>query len=120
MAVHATRTRHDTRRPGIVRTGGLVELVDLHKQHGDALAVDGIDAHRGGRVLFAAGTVRLRKTTTLRLIGGFDEPTRGQVLLDGTDLSGMPAHRRPTNTVFQSYAARATCAQAHSGANAQN
>jgi len=44
------------------------------------------------------------KTTTLRMIAGFEQPTTGQVLIDGTDVAGQPAYRRPTNTVFQSYA----------------
>ena len=44
------------------------------------------------------------KTTTLRLIAGFEQPTSGQILLDGADVSAVPPHRRNVNTVFQSYA----------------
>ena len=44
------------------------------------------------------------KTTLLNAIAGFVRPASGQILLDGTDLSGLPAHRRPVNTMFQSYA----------------
>ena len=44
------------------------------------------------------------KTTTLRMVAGFEEPTEGRVLLDGEDVTGRPAFKRPTNTVFQSYA----------------
>src|SRR6202000_3566910 len=44
------------------------------------------------------------KTTTLRLIAAFEEPTAGRILLDGTDVSGVPPHKRNVNTVFQSYA----------------
>jgi spermidine/putrescine transport system ATP-binding protein len=44
------------------------------------------------------------KTTTLRIVAGFEEPTSGQVLIDGEDVAGLPPYRRPTNTVFQSYA----------------
>ena len=44
------------------------------------------------------------KTTTLRLIAGFEQPTSGRILLDGTDMSGVPPHKRNVNTVFQSYA----------------
>ena len=44
------------------------------------------------------------KTTTLRMIAGFEEPSEGTVLLDGDDVTGLPPFRRPTNTVFQSYA----------------
>ena len=44
------------------------------------------------------------KTTTLRLIAGFEQPSSGQILLDGADVSAVPPHRRDVNTVFQSYA----------------
>ena len=44
------------------------------------------------------------KTTTLRMIGGFEQPTEGTVRIDGDDVSALPPHKRPTNTVFQSYA----------------
>ena len=44
------------------------------------------------------------KTTTLRMVAGFEEPTAGRVLIDGQDVARLPSHKRPTNTVFQSYA----------------
>ena len=44
------------------------------------------------------------KTTTLRMIAGFEQPDEGNILLDGVELSGVPAEKRPVNTVFQSYA----------------
>lgn len=44
------------------------------------------------------------KTTLLRLIAGFDHPTSGTIMLEGSDISGLPPYRRPVNTVFQSYA----------------
>ncbi|MBM3555988.1 MAG: ABC transporter ATP-binding protein, partial [Alphaproteobacteria bacterium] len=44
------------------------------------------------------------KSTLLRLIGGFETPDQGRVAIDGVDMSGVPPHRRPVNTVFQSYA----------------
>ncbi|MCQ2521572.1 MAG: ABC transporter ATP-binding protein [Lachnospiraceae bacterium] len=44
------------------------------------------------------------KTTTLRMVAGFDLPTEGQILLDGKDISDLPPHKRPINTVFQRYA----------------
>ena len=44
------------------------------------------------------------KTTTLRMIAGFDMPTSGQILLNGKDISTIPPHKRPINTVFQRYA----------------
>jgi spermidine/putrescine transport system ATP-binding protein len=44
------------------------------------------------------------KTSCLRMIAGFEQPTSGRVLLDGTDMSGVPPYRRDVNTVFQNYA----------------
>ena len=44
------------------------------------------------------------KTTLLRMIAGFDTPTSGSILIDGQPMDGIPANRRPTNMVFQSYA----------------
>ncbi|QQZ30361.1 spermidine/putrescine ABC transporter ATP-binding protein PotA [Thiothrix subterranea] len=44
------------------------------------------------------------KTTVLRLIAGFEQPNEGQILLNDDDIAGMPAEKRPVNTVFQSYA----------------
>ncbi|WP_328837804.1 ABC transporter ATP-binding protein [Methylobrevis albus] len=44
------------------------------------------------------------KTTLLRLVAGFEHPTAGTIRLDGTDILPLPPHRRPVNTVFQSYA----------------
>jgi spermidine/putrescine transport system ATP-binding protein len=87
------------------RAGGTIELIGLRKVHGDAVAVDGIDLRvESGEFFSLLGPSGCGKTTTLRLIGGFDRPTEGRILLDGADLSGTPAHRRPINTVFQSYA----------------
>jgi spermidine/putrescine transport system ATP-binding protein len=44
------------------------------------------------------------KTTPLRLVAGFDHPTEGAILLDGDDISPLPPHQRPVNTVFKNYA----------------
>src|SRR5215218_10135025 len=44
------------------------------------------------------------KTTTLRMVAGFEDPSEGRVLLSGEDVTSLPAFKRPTNTVFQSYA----------------
>ena len=41
------------------------------------------------------------KTTTLRMIAGFEMPTSGEILLNGEDISQLPANKRPINTVFQ-------------------
>ena len=68
-------------------------------------AVDGIDLDvAAGEFFSLLGPSGCGKTTTLRLIAGFERPTSGEVLLDGTDLSAVPPERRNVNTVFQSYA----------------
>jgi spermidine/putrescine transport system ATP-binding protein len=95
----------DTPRNGGRPSGGAIDLVKLRKVHADAVAVDGIDLRiEAGEFFSLLGPSGCGKTTTLRMIGGFDAPTSGQILLDGVDLAGTPAHRRPVNTVFQSYA----------------
>jgi spermidine/putrescine transport system ATP-binding protein len=85
--------------------GGEVELVGLVKRFGDVVAVDGIDVRvPGGEFFSLLGPSGCGKTTTLRLIAGFERPTAGRILLDGRDMAQTPPHRRPVNTVFQSYA----------------
>jgi len=86
-------------------SGGDVELIDLAKSFGRMRAVDGINLHiPGGEFFSLLGSSGCGKTTTLRMIAGFEQPTGGMILLDGADMTGMPPHRRPVNTVFQSYA----------------
>jgi spermidine/putrescine transport system ATP-binding protein len=85
--------------------GGAIQLVDLVKRFGDFTAVDGIDLEiEPGEFFSVLGPSGCGKTTTLRLIAGFEAATSGQILLDGVDMATTPPHRRPVNTVFQSYA----------------
>jgi spermidine/putrescine transport system ATP-binding protein len=84
---------------------GDIRLVDLAKRYGDVVAVNGIDLHvTPGEFFTMLGPSGCGKTTTLRLIAGFERPDEGRILLDGTDMSRTPPHRRRVNTVFQSYA----------------
>jgi spermidine/putrescine transport system ATP-binding protein len=84
--------------------GGRIELVSLTKRFAE-VAVDSIDLQiASGEFFSLLGPSGCGKTTTLRLIAGFEEPTAGQILLDGQDVSAVPPHRRNVNTVFQSYA----------------
>jgi spermidine/putrescine transport system ATP-binding protein len=85
--------------------GGEVKLVDLVKQFGDVTAVDGINLQMpAGEFFSMLGPSGCGKTTTLRMIAGFEQPTAGQILLDGDDMAFTPPHKRNVNTVFQSYA----------------
>ena len=82
-----------------------VELRSVTKRFGDFTAVDAVDLQVGSGEFFTLlGPSGCGKTTSLRMIAGFEEATDGQVLIDGSDVAGIPPYRRPTNTVFQSYA----------------
>jgi spermidine/putrescine transport system ATP-binding protein len=84
--------------------GGRIDLISLTKRFTE-VAVDSIDLGiASGEFFSLLGPSGCGKTTTLRLIAGFEQPTAGQILLDGVDVSGIPPHRRNVNTVFQSYA----------------
>ena len=85
--------------------GGEVKLVDLVKKFDDVIAVDGINVEMPpGEFFSLLGPSGCGKTTTLRMIAGFEQPTSGQILLDETDMSQTPPHKRSVNTVFQNYA----------------
>ena len=87
--------------------GGIssVSLQGVTKRFGDFVAVRRMDLEiPRGEFFTMLGPSGCGKTTTLRMIAGFEEPSEGTVLLDGDDVTGLPAFRRPTNTVFQSYA----------------
>ena len=84
---------------------GEVSLVDLVKRFGEIAAVDGINVDMpSGEFFSMLGPSGCGKTTTLRMIAGFEQPTSGRIMLDGTDVARVPPHRRNVNTVFQSYA----------------
>jgi len=82
-----------------------VRLERVTKRFGDFAAVREMDLDiPRGEFFTMLGPSGAGKTTTLRIVAGFEEPTEGRVLLDGDDVTGLPAFKRPTNTVFQSYA----------------
>jgi spermidine/putrescine transport system ATP-binding protein len=90
---------------GGVDTEPSVCLDRVSKRFGDLVAVREMELEIGrGEFFTMLGPSGCGKTTTLRMVAGFEEPTAGRVLIDGQDVAGLPSHKRPTNTVFQSYA----------------
>ena len=82
-----------------------VELAGVTKRFGDVVAVDDLSLEIGAGEFFTLlGPSGCGKTTTLRMIAGFEKPSEGTIRIDGADVEALPPHRRPTNTVFQSYA----------------
>ena len=82
-----------------------VVLRDVTKRFDDFVAVDDLSLELGrGEFFTLLGPSGCGKTTTLRMIAGFERPTEGAIQIEGEDVAGLPAHKRPTNTVFQSYA----------------
>jgi spermidine/putrescine transport system ATP-binding protein len=82
-----------------------VRLERVTKRFGDFTAVREMDLDiPRGEFFTMLGPSGCGKTTTLRMVAGFEDPSEGRVLLSGEDVTALPAFRRPTNTVFQSYA----------------
>jgi spermidine/putrescine transport system ATP-binding protein len=82
-----------------------VRLDALSKRFDDVVAVDDLSLEvEHGRFFALLGPSGCGKTTTLRMIGGFEEPTSGQIFLGDRDVVGQPPYKRDVNTVFQSYA----------------
>jgi len=82
-----------------------IQIKNVTKAFGPVVAVDdvSIDIHRNELFCLLGGS-GCGKTTLLRMLAGFETPTSGQILIDGVDMSTTPAHDRPTNMMFQSYA----------------
>jgi putative spermidine/putrescine transport system ATP-binding protein len=82
-----------------------LELTNVQKHFGEVIAVDDFDlsVERGEFVSFL-GPSGCGKTTTLRMIAGFEQPTGGTIVVDGTDITHRPPNRRNVGMVFQSYA----------------
>jgi putative spermidine/putrescine transport system ATP-binding protein len=82
-----------------------LELVALGKTYGASVAVrDATLSIGGGEMVALLGPSGCGKTTTLRMVAGFVDPTAGRIVLDGRDITRVPANRRDIGMVFQSYA----------------
>jgi len=83
----------------------LIELVDIVKSFGKQTVLDHIDLYiNQNEFLTLLGPSGCGKTTTLRIIGGFEQPTSGDLLFNGQSILNTPPHKRQLNTVFQRYA----------------
>jgi spermidine/putrescine transport system ATP-binding protein len=91
---------------GAEKQGGPCVVLDsVTKRFGDLTAVNAIDLDIAeGEFFTMLGPSGCGKTTTLRMIAGFEDVTGGVLTIDDADMLGIPPHKRPTNTVFQSYA----------------
>jgi ABC-type Fe3+/spermidine/putrescine transport system ATPase subunit len=89
-----------------VPSGTGLDLVGLTKVFaGGTVAVDDVNLHVDhGEYVVLLGPSGCGKTTTLRMIGGHEFPTEGDIVLDGQSLVDLPPHKRPTTTVFQHFA----------------
>jgi len=82
-----------------------LRLEGLRKRFGEVEVLRGVSLEvRKGEFFTLLGPSGCGKTTLLRLVGGFEVPDAGRVVLSGRDITGLPAHLRPVNTVFQNYA----------------
>jgi spermidine/putrescine transport system ATP-binding protein len=105
IAPRQNRIEETSAHPEVGNGRPSVELQSVTKRFGDVVAVAELSlALEPGEFFTLLGPSGCGKTTTLRMVAGFEEPTAGAVLIDGEDVVALPAHRRPTNTVFQSYA----------------
>ena len=83
----------------------LVRFDAVSKRFGHFVAVERLSLNIYEGEFFALlGPSGCGKTTLLRMLAGFEQPSEGRILLDGTDISDVPPHRRPVNMMFQSYA----------------
>ena len=82
-----------------------VQIDRVTKSFGDFKAVDDISLKiYKGEIFCLLGASGCGKTTLLRMLGGFETPSAGRILIDGEDMTGVPPYERPVNMMFQSYA----------------
>jgi spermidine/putrescine transport system ATP-binding protein len=90
---------------GFGDSGADLQLEGIRKTFPGFTAIEELDlAIPAGSFFALLGPSGCGKTTTLRLVAGLEEPTQGRILIGGNDVTSVKPHKRPVNTVFQSYA----------------
>lgn len=83
----------------------IISINNVSKEYDGVLVVDNFNLYiKKGEFVTFLGPSGCGKTTTLRMIAGFEKPTSGEILLNGSDITNLPPYERPVNTVFQRYA----------------
>ena len=83
----------------------IIRLVNVSKDYNGTEALKNINLYiRKNEFLTLLGPSGCGKTTTLRIIGGFEQPTTGEVYFEGQNITNLPPYKRKVNTVFQRYA----------------
>jgi spermidine/putrescine ABC transporter ATP-binding subunit len=91
--------------PGLLSARYSIEAEHLVKRYGAVLAVDDVTLRiRQGEFFSLLGPSGAGKTSILRMLAGFEAPDTGSLTIESQSMAGVPAHRRPVNLVFQSYA----------------
>jgi putative spermidine/putrescine transport system ATP-binding protein len=91
--------------PASAGGAGAITLTALTKHYGSVAAVQDVDLEiRPGEFVTLLGESGSGKSTTLLMVAGFEQPSSGDILLDGRSVSGVPPHRRNLGMVFQNYA----------------
>ena len=94
-------------QPGRVRNEPepIVRIDAVRKAYGRSVALEDVSlAIERGEMFALLGASGSGKTTLLRLVAGFEQPDAGRIVVDGRDMTGVPAYERPVNIMFQSYA----------------
>ena len=83
----------------------IIDIKNVSKSFGEKCILNNVSIYvKQGEFLTLLGPSGCGKTTLLRMIAGFGSPDSGEILINGTDITNMPPHERPVNTVFQRYA----------------